>query len=155
MFEQTFLHLYYEVFDSAMSNNTSFLVSIRTNKGGLQLVLDGFIFKLNKRTSAKLYWKYTVVNCTAHIYTDINNNLLNKTGDHNHLVELENLKVKQFRTVRKARVINETIPIQKIYDDEIIKANFSLEILAPVSLPYHIRMNKTTEFSNIFLYVFI
>jgi hypothetical protein len=127
---------------------------IYSNKGALQLVLDGFVFKSNKRTSTKIYWKCTVMNCTAHIHTDAKNNLLNTTGEHNHLLEPENLKVKQFRTVLKERVINETVPIQKIYDEEIIKANFSPEILASVPLPHHMRMNLIVEFANISLFFF-
>ncbi|CAF2869516.1 unnamed protein product [Rotaria sp. Silwood2] len=122
-----------------MSNNTSSISFIYSNKGGSQLVHDGFVFKLNKKTSTKIYWKCTVTNCPAHIHTDINNNLLNTTGEHNHLLEPENLKVKRFRTVLKERVINETVPIQKIYDEEIVKANFSPEILASVPLAHHIQ----------------
>jgi hypothetical protein len=132
-----------------MANNASLISFIYSNKGGLQLVLDGFVFKLNKRTSTKIYLKCTVMNCTAHVHTDVNNKLLNTTGEHNHLLEPENLKVKQFRTVLKERMINETVPIQKIYDEEIVKAKFSPEILASVPLPHHMSMTVIVEFANI------
>ncbi|CAF0814828.1 unnamed protein product [Adineta steineri] len=66
------------------------------------------------------------------------------TGEHNHLLKSENLKVKQFRTILKERIVNERVPIQKIDDEEIVKAHFSSETLAPVPLVYKIqpRLNQ-------------
>jgi hypothetical protein len=145
----------YEFFDCEMAINSSSISFIYSNKGSSQLVHDGFVFKLNKRTSTKIYWKCTVTSCTAHIHTDTNNNLLNATSEHNHLLEPENLKVKQFRTILKERVINETVPIQKIYDEEIAKANFSSELLASVPLAHRIRMTLIVQFSNISLCFFL
>lgn len=78
--------------------------------------------------------------CTAHVHTDTNNNFLSTTGEHNHLLEPENLKVKQFRTILKERVVNETVPIQKIYDEEIVKAHFTPETLASVPMVHNIRI---------------
>lgn len=139
----------YEFFGCEMSKNTSSISFIYSNKGGSQLVHNGFVFKLNKSTSTKIYWKCTVTNCTARIHTDTNNNLLNTIGEHNHFLEPEELEIKKFRTILKERAINETVPIQKIIDEEITKANFSQETLASVPLAHHIRMSRIVQFSNL------
>lgn len=136
-----------------MSTSTSSLSIIYSNKGAPQLVLDRFIFKLNKRTETKIYWKCTEMSCAAHIHTDTNNNLLKTNGEHNHLPESEDFMVKRFRAVLKERVANETIPIQKIYDEEIVKANFSSDTLASVPLIHHIRMIIFTNISLYFLFL--
>ncbi|CAF1555414.1 unnamed protein product, partial [Adineta ricciae] len=142
-----------------MSVSTNSLQTIYSNEGRPQLVLDYFVFKLNKRTEKKLYWKSTVMNCPAHIHTDTNNNLLYKKGEHNHLPESEDFMVKKFRAALKERVINETIPIQKIYDEESVKANFSSNALASVSFIKHIqsglnrarrKLTPTLPTSNLF-----
>ncbi|CAF1246362.1 unnamed protein product [Adineta ricciae] len=59
-------------------------------------------------------------------------NFLQSNGTHNHLVAPEEIKIKQFRDALKERVINETTPISKVYDEEMIKAHFSLETLVDV-----------------------
>ena len=108
-----------------MSTNTNSLSVIYSNKGGPQLVLDCFVFKLNKRTETKIY-----------MLTDANSNLLTTNGEHNHLPESEDFMMRKFRAVPKERVVNETIPIQKIYHEEIVKANFISDTLASVP-PIH------------------
>jgi len=138
-----------------MANNTSSTSVIYSNKGGVELVHDDFIFKLNKRTPTKIYWKCKVTNCSARIHTDNNNNLLNKTSEHNHLLEPELLQVKRFRSALKERVVNETVPIQKIYDEEMVKANFPPEVLACVPLPQHIRMIIMVKFLKISSLLFL
>jgi len=134
-----------------MATNTSSLSIIYSNKGAPQLVLDYFVFKLNKRTETKIYWKCTGTHCPAHIHTDPNNNFLNTNGEHNHLPESEDFKVKKFRAALKERVVNETIPIQKNYDEEIVKGNFSLDTLASVPLIHRMRMITFTNISLYFL----
>ncbi|CAF0766253.1 unnamed protein product [Adineta steineri] len=89
---------------------------------------------MNKRTSTKTYWICKTRNCKAHIHTDLNDNFLYSSGEHNHLLEPEELEVKHFRDILKERVVNETTPISKIYDEEIMKARFSPEVLASVPL---------------------
>ncbi|CAF4462764.1 unnamed protein product, partial [Rotaria socialis] len=131
--------LKWKFFDCGMPNNTSLTSFVHSNKGGSQLVHDDFVFNLNKKTTTKRYWRCTMTNCTVYIHTDTNNNLLHITGEHNHLFEPETLRVKQFRTVLKERVVNETVPIQKIYDEEIAKANLSVDVLASIPLAHHIQ----------------
>lgn len=133
-----------------MSNSACDVSVISSNNGGFQLIHDGYVFRSNKRTKTKVYWRCTVTNCTAHIHTDPDNNLLNTTGQHNHLLEPEELEVKRFRRILKERVMNETVPIQKIYDEEIAKGKFSPEVLASIPLAHSLRMNMIPKFSSIY-----
>ncbi len=48
--------------------------------------------------------------------------------------------MKRFRRILKERVVNETAPIQKIYDEEIVKGHLSPEILASIPMVHNIRM---------------
>lgn len=131
-----------------MSTNTTSLSIIYSNKGSSQLGLDRFVFKLNKRTETKIYWKCTQMNCPTHIHTDINNNFLSINDEHDHLPDSEDFTVKKFRAVLKERVMNETVSIQKIYDEEIAKAKFTSDVLASVPQIHNMRM---TTFTNISL----
>lgn len=110
-----------------------------SNKGKRLLTKDGFIFKMNKRTSSKIYWLCKTKNCKAHIHTDLNDTFLLASGEHNHLLDPEDHQVHQFRGMLKQRAINETTPIPKIYDEEITKAQFSPQVLAKVPLVRDIR----------------
>lgn len=123
-----------------MSVNTSVVSTLVSNKGHSLLVKDGFVYKINKQTSAKIYWICKTKNCRAHVHTDRNNDFLVASGEHNHLLEPEDNQVHHFRGILKERVINETAPISKIYDEEIVKAQFSPEVLAKVPLIREIRM---------------
>ncbi|CAF3694570.1 unnamed protein product [Rotaria sp. Silwood1] len=120
---------------STITTTMSFIVS---NKGHHLLVKDHFVYKVNKRTSLKTYWTCTTNNCHAHIQTDLNNNFLSSSGEHNQLLEQEDLQVKKFRQIVRSRVMNETAPVSKIYDEEISKAQFSPELLASVPLIHEI-----------------
>jgi hypothetical protein len=117
-----------------MSNCTNTLSFIKSNKGHRQLVRNSFIYKLNKQTSSKTYWICKHQASTATLLTDQNDNYLQSNGEHNHLVELEELEVQRFRTALKDRVINETAPVPKIFDEEIAEARFSPDTLpnAPI-----------------------
>jgi hypothetical protein len=139
-----------------MSTTTSTISFLVSNKGHRLLVQDGFIYKINKQTSCKIYWTCKSKHCNAHIHTDLNNNFLKSSGEHKHLLEPEQFEVKQFRDIVKERVMNETTPIMKIYDEEILKAKFSPETLASVPLARHIRKIiplKTSQISYMFFFL--
>ncbi|CAF1457948.1 unnamed protein product [Rotaria sordida] len=78
-------------------------------------------------------------NCKAYVHTDLNNNFLKSSGEHHHLLESEDFHVKQFQNIVKDRIIKELAPISKIYD-EILKAEFSIELLASVPLARDIQL---------------
>ncbi|CAF1607645.1 unnamed protein product, partial [Didymodactylos carnosus] len=59
--------------------------------------------------------------------------------EHNHLLDSEDLEIKQFRQGLKERVINDTSPISKIYDEEIRKTNLSSDVLASPPLAHEIQ----------------
>jgi hypothetical protein len=81
------------------TNTISFLNS---NKGNRLLVLNGFIYKINKQSSSKIYWICKTKSCQGHVHTDLNNNFLNSSSKHNHLDEPEELEIKQLRGIIKA-----------------------------------------------------
>lgn len=116
---------------SATNNTISFLTS---NKGCDLLVKDDFIFKISKRMPSKIYWICKTKDCNAYVHTDADKTFLKSSGEHNHLLEPEDLQVHKFREVLKERVVNETTPIPKIFDEELAKAQFSPEVLANVPL---------------------
>ncbi|CAF1499053.1 unnamed protein product [Rotaria sp. Silwood1] len=61
------------------------------------------------------------------------------SGEHNHLLEPEELEIKQFRQNLKERVISETSPISKIYDEQISKAHLSPDVLASLPLAHEMQ----------------
>jgi hypothetical protein len=105
---------------------------------------------LNKQTSSKIYWICKTKNCKASVHTDSNNSFLKSTGEHNHLLEPEDVEVQRFRKILKDRVINETAPIAKIYDEELAKAQFSSETLASVPMVRRIRKIILLQTSDIY-----
>jgi hypothetical protein len=94
-----------------MSKNTNTISFLDSNKGHRQLVRNGFIYKMNKKTSTKIYWICKTSGCGASVHTDQNDIFLQSNGEHNHLIEPEFVEVQRFRKVLKDRVINETVPI--------------------------------------------
>ena len=127
-----------------MSAANSTISFISSNKGKRMLVKEGYIYKSNKQTSLKIYWICKTRNCNASIHTDLNYKFMQSNGKHNHLIEPEEIEVKHFREALKERVINETTPISKIYDEEMVKAHFSPETLSSVPV--------VSNISNIGLY---
>ncbi|CAF1609210.1 unnamed protein product, partial [Adineta ricciae] len=117
-----------------MSNCMNTLSFVKCNKGHRQLVRNGSIYKLNRQTSTKMYWICKHRGCTATVHTDKTDNYLQSNGEHNHLIEPEELEVQRFRIALKDRVINETAPIPKIFDEEIAKTRFSPDALANVPM---------------------
>jgi hypothetical protein len=128
-----------EFFSFIISNNTSVISFLDSKKGHQQLIRDGFIYKFNKQTSSKIYWICKTKDSKAYVHTDLNNNFLNTTGKYDHLVEPEEFEVERFRKFLKDRVVNETVPISKIYDEEIAKAQFPSETLASIPVICDIR----------------
>ena len=122
-------------------NNVSFLTS---NKGNPLLLLNGFLFKINKQTKTKKYWTCRNSGCTVSVHTDIHNALLKSNGEHDHLPQPEDIQIKSFRDKMKNRVVNETTAIARIYEEEVIKADLSTNALA--SLPLAREIRKLTIF---------
>ena len=96
-------------------------------------MLDKFIFKLNKTTKTTKYWICTLIECSAKIHTNLNDQLIKMTGEHCHPPEKEKIDVREFRVTVKQRVIDETTPVPRVYDEECAKAMLSPAVIAVLS----------------------
>lgn len=134
---------------SAVTNTLSFITS---NKGCDLVIKNNFVYKMNKKTSSKIYWICKTKDCSASIHTDLDKNLLKSNERHNHLLEPEHLQVHKFRNILKERAINETVPIQKIFDEELSKAQFSSDVLSNIPLVHRISKNPINKFPLILIY---
>src|ERR1700722_10375328 len=67
---------------------------ITSNKGKPLLVLDSYVYELNKSTTKVKYWKCEVKFCSATVYTDAHDQFLKKSGQHDtHLPSPESIEV--------------------------------------------------------------
>jgi len=112
------------------SHTTSFLIS---QKGKTMLNIDNFIFKWNKTTEKKKYYRCCDPQCTVTVHTDLNDIVLNIKNDHCHPSEPEEVQIRTFKQVVKTRAVNESTPIPQIYDEEAARINLSTLTIA--SLP--------------------
>ncbi|CAF1305350.1 unnamed protein product [Rotaria sordida] len=94
------------------------------------LVIDNYVFKLNKTTTTTKYYRCEHRECDVTVHTDINNVLLKTEGNHCHVIEPEKNKIRIFKQVLKERVINESTPIPKIYGEELAKMMLTLATIA-------------------------
>ncbi|CAF3350190.1 unnamed protein product [Rotaria sp. Silwood2] len=115
---------------TTVSRTLSFIFS---QKGKPLLVMDNFVFKLNKTTNTKKYYRCENPECTMTLHTDINDVLIGTKGDHSHLFEPEQIEIRKLKHVIKERAKNETTPVPKIYDEET--ARFCLTSLAIAIVP--------------------
>ncbi|CAF3509552.1 unnamed protein product [Rotaria sp. Silwood2] len=117
---------------------------LTTNKGKPLLVLNQYTFKCNKITAAKKYWICTDPDCYVYVHTNLENELLPVTGDHNHVADPNMLEIKLLKNKMKNRILLETTSITKIYDEEISQAYLSEEGAAafPTVIEYHSNMGK-------------
>ncbi|CAF0973217.1 unnamed protein product [Rotaria sordida] len=112
-----------------------------SQKGKPLLVMDNFVFKLNKTTNTKKYYRCENPQCTMTLHTDINDILIGTNGDHSHPPEPEQIEVRKLKHVIKERAKNETTPVPKIYDEET--ARFCLTSLAIAIVPSQREINSS------------
>ena len=112
---------------STMHPTISFLT---TNKGKPLLILDQYMFKCNKTTSWKKYWICCEVDCDIYVHTDLKDQFISISGDHDHVAQPDVLETKVLREKMKNRILSETTSITKIYDEELTKAQLSDEVAA-------------------------
>lgn len=115
---------------NTLSNCVSFIVS---QKGKPMLVMDNFVFKLNKTTSTTKYYRCEDPNCSMTLRTDMNNVITGTQGDHSHPPEPEQVEVRRLKHAMKERAKEETTPIPRIYDEET--SRFCLTSLAIAIIP--------------------
>ncbi|CAF3423018.1 unnamed protein product [Rotaria sp. Silwood2] len=116
-----------------MTTVSKTLSVIFSQKGKPLLVMDNFVFKLNKTTNTKKYYRCENPQCTMTLRTDINDVLIRTKDHHNHPPEPEQIEVRKLKHVIKERAKNETTPKPKIYDEET--ARFCLTSLAIAIVP--------------------
>ncbi|CAF4241584.1 unnamed protein product [Rotaria socialis] len=71
-------------------------------------------------TTNKVLGLYTEHGCDVYVHINLENEFLLITGDHNHVINPNMLQMKN-------RILNETMSITKIYDEEIAKVHLSDE----------------------------
>jgi hypothetical protein len=119
------------------SHTISFLIS---QKGKKMLNIDNFIFKWNRTTERKKYYRCLDPQCTVTVHTDLNDIVLNIKDDHCHPPEPEEVQIRTFKQAVKTRAINESTPIPQIYDEEAARINLST--LSIAALPSQREMSK-------------
>ena len=104
------------------------------------LNINNFIFKLNKTTSTKKYYRCEDPRCTVTVHTDLEDIILNINDDHCHPPEPEEIQIRTFRQAVKTRAVNESTPIPQIYDEEA--ARMDLSKLSIAALPSQREMSQ-------------
>ena len=106
-----------------MSTSISFITS---NNGKSLLVYDGYLYEMNKATEKVKYWTCQERTCSASIRIDSDGQFIKSKGNHgSHLPSSEEIECRMFKSVVKKRIIEESISIGLIYDQELTRANFS------------------------------
>ncbi|CAF3356453.1 unnamed protein product [Rotaria socialis] len=120
-----------------MASAISFLT---TNKGEPLLVFNQYMLKCNKTSLSKKYWVCTEHRYDVYVHTNLENEFLLITGDHNHVINPNTLEIKAIEDKMKNRILNETTSIMKIYDEEIAKVHLSDEGAAelPTVIEYRV-----------------
>jgi hypothetical protein len=116
---------------------------VKSNKGKPLLLLNQYLFKCNKTTESKKYWICIKAGCGVSARTNLNDEFLLITGDHNHVAESDILENKILKEKMKDRILNETTSITKIYDEEIAKTHLSEAVTAqyPTVIEYRTYLN--------------
>ena len=118
------------------SNEKSSHTFITSNKGKNLLVIDDYIYQQSKVTPNVTYWICKIKDSNARAHTKTNTGeLIKQTGDdHCHLLSPEEVEVRSFKNIVKARVKKETLPIGQIYEEELSRPKLSTTALVQVSI---------------------
>jgi hypothetical protein len=115
------------------------------------LLCSGFIFHLNKKHEHVKYWRCEVRSCGVSIQTDENNMYKATKGQHDiHLPDPERIELLGFKQKVKDRVVKETTPIARIYDQELATANLSSVALALAPLAKDARESLSCSLVHLF-----
>ena len=98
------------------------------------------MFKCNKTPLAKKYWACTEHGCDVYVHTNLENEFLLITNDHNHVINPNTLEIKGIKDKMKNRILNETTSITKIYDEQIAKVHLPDEGAAELPTTIEYRM---------------
>jgi hypothetical protein len=84
---------------------------INSQKRKLMLVIDDYIFKLNRESKTTRYWICAFNGCSTKVHTTLDNQLIEFIDKHNHPSEKEKFEVRKLREKVKERVVNEITPV--------------------------------------------
>ncbi|CAF1405547.1 unnamed protein product, partial [Rotaria sordida] len=98
-----------------------------------KIALKAFIRHSNR--GCVKYWRCQERSCSAIIHTNKNDHLKTRSGNHNHVPTPERIELIQFKYEVKRRVLEESTPIARIYDQQLAAAQLTLPALsiAPTS----------------------
>ena len=113
------------------SNEPSTISFITSNKNKRLLVINDYIYYLNKTTEKITYWKCDEKLCWAGVHLSSNDLFLKHTKNiHTHMPTSERLEIRKMIANVKNRVNGETTAVGKIYTEELARANLSTTALA-------------------------
>ena len=94
---------------------------ITNRKGGQNLALDGFLYRVNRRTPDKVFWRCIVPGCSASLSTA--NNIPTGFGrqPHSHVADHAEVVSKQIMNQITKRCLEEVRPIPTIFTEELNK----------------------------------
>ncbi|CAF3502099.1 unnamed protein product [Rotaria sp. Silwood2] len=127
-----------------MNSSSSTMSFVLSQKGKPLLVMDDYVFRLNKTTNTTKYYRCENRDCTATAHTDLNNVLLKVNANHSHVIEPEKKEIRIFKQVVKERATKESTPIPKIYEEESAKMilKFSTIAILPSQREMSSSLNK-------------
>ena len=103
---------------------------IKSNKRQRLLTISGNIYRCNKKTPRKTYWKCDVRGYTMYVHTDENDfYLCGGKSDHDHEPNSDLIQAKSLRQQMKQRVLNELTSIAMIYEEETAKSSVDRTVL--------------------------
>ncbi|CAF3364945.1 unnamed protein product [Rotaria socialis] len=127
-----------------MNSSSSTMSFVLSQKGKPLLVMDDYVFRLNKITNTTKYYRCENRDCTATAHTDLNNVLLKVNANHSHVIEPEKKEIRIFKQIVKERATKESTPIPKIYEEESAKMilKFSTIAILPSQREMSSSLNK-------------
>ncbi|CAF1221429.1 unnamed protein product [Rotaria sordida] len=107
------------------------LTFTKSNKGQLLLVLNGYLYKCNKKTANKKYWICTYKECKKSIHTNPNDvYVCGGTDPHDHEPNPDMIAARNIRNKIKERALQEIIPISMIYEQELSNSSINSTTIA-------------------------
>lgn len=104
---------------------------VTSNKNKRLLVMNGYIYQLNKSTAKVTYWICEEKMCWAGVHLDVNDQFLKyAASSHTHLPIPEREEIRLMMSKVKERVTNETTAIGQIYNEELAHTSVSRSTLA-------------------------
>ena len=100
--------------------NAQLNVKFPTNgRGGQNLALHGYIYRVNRRGPHKVFWRCTIPECSATVSTENNIPVGFGRQQHNHPADHTQIVAKHIMNLVTERCAKEVKPIPSIYSEEL------------------------------------